>query len=127
MNTKHIIGLGYNLSDSELLKLAAPMAQMPDLKWLESGVAFHEVDGYKMEWNPLESDADAFRLLVAMSGKYAIAVKHSFHEGKDKTRLHRRALVCAAAELAVNKDRYKTENVTLYSKCAAWVKRKLYG
>ena len=126
MSETTIIGLGYNLSDSELLKLAAPMAQIPDLHWLESGLAFYEADGYKKEWNPLESDGEAFRLLVAMSGKYEIAIKHSFHEGEDNTRLHRRALVCAAAELFHNKDRYKKQKSSLYSRCVSWFKKKLF-
>lgn len=63
-------------TDREMLEKAAKAAKLPECGWM--GPAFMYVkDDTWTEWNPLESDADAFRLAV----KLEIEIYHADDDG----------------------------------------------
>lgn len=95
---------------NEVLEMAAQAAGHKVTHHAIGNHAFVMVDG--IEWNPMESDADAFRLMVALNIEieqyehYAIAYSGAFSSGKikhadhgcDKSKTTRIAVTTAAAQ-----------------------------
>jgi hypothetical protein len=93
------------MSDRELLEKAAKAADMQLGKQVfhENGnLAYWENEfGLIQGWNPLASDADAFRLAVKL---WIDIPWQTFNAGADDLALIRRAIVRAAAALAEAKE-----------------------
>jgi hypothetical protein len=81
---------GEEVSDKELLELAAKACALPECGWM--GPAFMYVkDNTFTDWNPLEDDGDALRLAVKLeiainpfAGKTVVAHNESGRLGHEK-------------------------------------------
>lgn len=100
------------MNDRELLRLASKTICL-DEGWQHIYPDWDGPSGDAFDWNPLDNNEDAFRLLVDTSmivqansnsvnaGKYFPLVFTEIFDG-DKYKATRRAIVCAAAELGRN-------------------------
>ena len=94
------------MTDKELLEYAAKAVGYTDIAyedgwWLEVRYGLTEaVWNGEDYWNPLESDADAFRLAVKLTvlNGYRISIPN-VDEGEDQYAATRRAIVETAAEI----------------------------
>jgi len=100
------------MSDRELLEMAARVINLED-GWQHFYPDWEGASADAFDWNPLDNNDDAFRLLVDSSlivqansnsinaGKYFPLVYTELVDG-NKYKAARRAIVCAAAECGRN-------------------------
>jgi hypothetical protein len=86
------------LSDRELLEFAAKAAGLQECGWMADTFT-HVVDNQFVFWNPLEDDADAFRLMVELDLLDDYLSQLTDEIGGDRLDACRRAIVRAAAEI----------------------------
>ena len=103
------------MNDWELIELAAQAADLPECGWMGSSFMYIK-DNKLTDWNPLESDGDALRLAVHLNLGVSIPSRRwvdvvtfsgplvSVQERGDQDvfAATRRAIVRAAAEVAIN-------------------------
>jgi hypothetical protein len=106
---------GSEMTDRELLELAAKAAGWSSWDWLAGDVLnVYSEDGRHDMFNPLADDGDALRLAVKLGMHVSTSaaevwrngkeVAHIFEDGTDLYAATRRAIVRAAAALGEKKD-----------------------
>lgn len=99
------------MTDRELLELAAKACGW-SLFYYGSHCTVQVAPGMLLDWNPLEEDGDAFRLMVKMNLAVSVEPGEAWahhesvfvgspvqHDGRDPYAATRRAIVRAAAEI----------------------------